>query len=174
MNYKLLRANYILNDVEDGSRTENIGLGNAKGISIFHTCEFNPGASSVLIDYSGGNKDEVIQITTLDDYLFESGINSNDIKYMWIDVEGMEPLVIEGAIKTLKNNPLPIHMEFSPYLWNNINKFHEIISNLQSIYSKFMYISDVMDGKEISYDIKELYKRKNDKLGITDDIFLII
>ena len=65
-------------------------------------------------------------------------------------------------------------MEFSPYLWNNINKFHEIISNLQSIYSKFMYISDVMDGKEISYDIKELYKRKNDKLGITDDIFLII
>lgn len=173
MNYKLLRTNYILNDVEEGSRIENVGLGNDKGTSIFHTCEFNPGASSVVLDYSSGNKDEVIQITTLDDYLFESGINADDIKYIWIDVEGMEPLVIEGAMKTLRKNPVPIHMEFSPYLWNDINNFNEIVSNLQIIYSKFMYISEVVNGKEITYDIRELYKRKNDQFGVIDDIFLI-
>lgn len=173
-NYKMLRVNYILNDYESEAKLENFGLGNQQCKMNFHVNKENPGASGVVAKYEKEeNYDEVINITTLDDYISDNKINVDNIKYIWIDVEGFEPDVIEGSMNLLSKRAIPIHMEFSPYLWENTGKFDKIIKLLSSVYSKFIYMSEILSDKECLYDIEELKKYRKKNFMFQDDLFLI-
>ena len=64
-------------------------------------------------------------------------------------------------------------MEFSPYLWENTGKFDKIIKLLSSVYSKFIYMSEILSDKECLYDIEELKKYRKKNFMFQDDLFLI-
>lgn len=64
---------------------------------------------SCLMD-RGGEKSKV-SLIALDDYFANNRLDTSRIKYIWIDVEGFEPLVVAGASNILKRNAIPLYME---------------------------------------------------------------
>ena len=63
------------------------------------------------ISESGG--DEIVATITLDSYLSEHHISAKDIKYIWIDVKGHEPEVLEGAAQLYNGLAIPTCLEFN-------------------------------------------------------------
>ncbi|KKN21501.1 hypothetical protein LCGC14_0924660 [marine sediment metagenome] len=73
-------------------------------------------------------KKELIEFTTLDEYLREKGINKVD--FIKIDVDGYEYRVLQGAIDALKIFKPIIILEIANYTLTNIEAVISLLSNL--------------------------------------------
>ena len=73
-------------------------------------------------------KKELIEFTTLDEYLREKGINKVD--FIKIDVDGYEYRVLQGAINALKIFKPIIILELANYTLTNIEAVISLLSNL--------------------------------------------
>jgi FkbM family methyltransferase len=97
--FKLLQfnASFVKN-----IRTYNFGLGNSNKTLILSENSSNYGASSALINHNEG-LDILIKVKKLDNYIDDL----SNIKLIKIDVEGMELMVLQGALKIIdKNQPI--------------------------------------------------------------------
>ena len=97
--FKLLQfnASFVKN-----IRTYNFGLGNCNETLTLSENASNFGASSAIIDHNQ-NLDIKIEVKKLDDF----DTKLSNIKLIKIDVEGMELMVLEGAIKIIdKHQPI--------------------------------------------------------------------
>ncbi len=170
-NYRLLQTNLTLNNLSAESICENYGLSEQSEEQILYVNKANPGQNSVLLDY--GQEKENIDMVSLDDYLQNKGILPQDIKYIWIDTEGFEPMVIAGAGKTLQNGRIPVFMELNPYLWNAAGMYEKLMQVLTGIYQKYLIIDEVLEGQEVLHDIEELWQYREAPQFWQHDIFLI-
>jgi FkbM family methyltransferase len=97
--FLLLKKNVELNKLEEFTTLENIGLGE-KEKEVYFKCEKNhTGVSRIVKEKTEENIK--IKIISLDIYLLKNNINSKDIDFIKIDVEGYEKNVLEGMKKTL-------------------------------------------------------------------------
>lgn len=175
-NYRLLRANALLNNIPDGSYdfvNKALGAKSARGKIAFSSS--NTGASSVsyLDKNSEVEKTEgLAEFGTLDEYVASHKINPSEIKYLWIDTEGFEPEVIKGAKKTLSAASIPIFMEFTPYYYNT--RAHVELTDFVDILAKY-YTKYIVNGSDVIHDIHELVNTPDRKNGgiVQFDIFLI-
>ena len=173
-NFKLLRANLILNDFENGI-AENYGLGDEESEITMYRIPDNPGANRLFKD-SWGKTTESVKIISLDNYFSENKLNPKDVKYIWIDTEGFEAKVLLGAKNILKENPAPIFMEFNPYFWQKLGCYEKLMALLTVLYEGFILVKVVTNKKEINvYPIEELWEFQNVKHITAElgDIFLI-
>ncbi len=95
---KLLKDYLALNpDLRDIVELNAIGLGNKRGQFSMWFNEANSGAGSVTDNI----QDTVtqIEIITLDEWVEEKKLEN--ITFIKIDVEGFEPLVLQGAVRTI-------------------------------------------------------------------------
>ena len=173
-NFKLLRANLILNDVENYV-AENFGLGDVESEMSWYRDKLNPGHNGI---FSGdtGIKSSKVKISPLDKYFVENKLNPKDVKYIWIDTEGFEPQVLLGAQNLLTENPAPIFMEFNPRAWNETNYFDKMINFLKKFYVGYIWIPQIFQTGEIEVEpIEKLleFKDSTAKTGTLGDIFLI-
>ena len=172
-NFKLLRTNLILNDMENKIFAVNYGLGNKFDEMTMYRDLENPGHNN-FTDPKDNVPTETIKIIPLDSYLDENKIASGEIKYIWIDTEGFEPQVLLGAKNLLRENPAPIFMECNLRAWDKSGVFEEMMALLAENYSHFILVT-------MSSGIKNLYpldalrtmERPNNPLGQIGDIFLI-
>lgn len=81
----------------------NAAAGNTSGTASFNYDGGNSGSSHVS---NSSESSVTVPVKTLDQILDESCVHK--VSYMKIDVEGFEPLVLEGAEATLKRNPCMI------------------------------------------------------------------
>lgn len=89
--FEILNANVKLNNLQDKVQVYNLGLSNKRGkaaIGIYNAG--NMGGTS-LVEGSGD-----IELATLDEFELPK------VNFIKIDVEGMEPQVLQGAIETIK------------------------------------------------------------------------
>lgn len=170
-NYKLLTINLMLNGLADISVAENCGMSECSGMQTIHTSKINPGKSSILVDY--GEEAEKIRMVSLEEYIQEKDISAADIKYMWIDTEGFEPMVLSGAAAILEENSIPLFMEFNPFLWNAAGMYERLVDVLSKAYTKYIVIPESLKGREILHDIEEIWNYQNVPKGFQQDIFLI-
>ena len=171
-NFKMHRLNVILNDMEDKSTIVNCGLGDKFGEMTMYRNVLNPGANSVVSFYET-QPTETIKIIPLDSYLAEKNIAAQEVKYIWIDVEGLEAQVILGAKNLLTKNPAPIFVEFNLGAWRKSGHFAEFMSLIESCYSHFILFAE---GKEILCPLNALRTMNvltDNELGQIGDIFLI-
>lgn len=140
-NFKLYRANAILNDIADEDYTiANYGLSDQTCEVSFAYNPKNPGASRVSSDEE--RVTETVKMITLDEYVEKNNVDVQRIKYIWVDVEGHEPAFIRGAKETLKKINVPIVMEFSAELYKENGEFERYISDLSEIYDYFIISQD--------------------------------
>lgn len=109
-NLHLLRDNILANGLKDRVDVYAVALGNRAGLSHLHIQDFTPGSAlhtesrealDVTRAYTPVVWKEGIYVLPLDEFCQESGIQPNYIK---IDVDGTEPEVLEGSIKTLSSS----------------------------------------------------------------------
>jgi FkbM family methyltransferase len=108
-NYEFLKRNILANEC-DNVILEPKALSNVNGTLTLYLDDENKGKHSIVFDQKGG----AIQIEAikLDDYL-ENRLKQVD--FVKIDVEGAEPMVLEGMKRTIASHPsIRLVVEFSP------------------------------------------------------------
>lgn len=111
-NLHLLRDNIVENGLRERVETYSIALSNCSGISRLHIQDFTPG--SALHTESRGSLGQTlsrqpviwregIYTLTLDDFCDQASLQPDCMK---IDVDGTEPKILEGAVKTLNSSRL--------------------------------------------------------------------
>lgn len=171
-NNRLLHINMQLNCLTEEARIEAYGLSNRSEKKTLHYDESNPGGTS-LVKNPGGLTTEV-SLISLDDYFAANKLDAGKIKYIWIDTEGFEPLVIGGAQKILRHNDIPLYMEFNPYLWEKQGLFDDMLTILQnSGYTDFIMIQEYMEGNKSVFPLCALQSLRTAGAWYLRDIFLI-
>ncbi len=149
--YRILKANCVLNKMEDINCIK-CGLSNIEGTSEFHYIPENPGASAIVFDNNkqleyakSGVKDssdekcvEDVFMKTFSELYQEIGISDDSNIYLWMDTQGFEVKILEGAITVLQRNKLPLFQEYNPFVYKNNNEYEKYIKIISSIYEYFI------------------------------------
>lgn len=175
--FKLLRANLILNDLDDRTIAVNCGLGDKFDEMTMYIHKENPGGNS-LLNYKADAPTETVKVMPLDSYLAENKIAAQDVKYIWIDTEGFEPQVLLGAKNLLAKTFAPIFMETNLLAWKNSGLLDKMIDLLKATgYTHFISIVEfATTHEEKIYPIENLAFAVNfakPPMGQAGDIFLI-
>lgn len=159
-NYKCLKTNCIINDCED-IVVENFGLSNVnekKGMFVFDGAF---GSSMVSTDK---NAAEVCEFRTLDDYLKDKNLNAAEVMYIWVDVQGHEIEVVEGALSTLQESPASLFLEYNiEHHKQREGRIEYFVNMLSNIYKSFICYEQYTAGMKEIRDISEL-KKVSDEL----------
>ncbi len=177
-NFKLLRTNLILNNMDKKSVAENYGLGDEEGELTFYHSVSNPAGSGAYANIYFGKfneetSSETVKIIPLDKYFDEKNISAKDVKYIWIDTEGFEPQVLFGAKNILTENPAPIFMEINPHWYKKSGCLDKLINFLSELYPYYIFVQEVFRDKKIEvYPIEKL-REFQDYPTYLGDFFLI-
>lgn len=175
-NFKLLRANIIINSVEDRVIAINKALGATNGDTLtFELSSDNFGDHRIHSKKKSGRYDEEkrrhisVESATLDSVLSE---HKRKNLFLWMDVQGYEGHILKGASDTLKEG-YPMVIEFWPYGLDRADSYQALKEALiKSNYSVF-YDLDEKAPKPVKLDATELdamYHRFGDAGG--NDILL--
>lgn len=119
-NLKLLRMNVAINDLAERVTVVGKALGNVAGEAILHLHPRNQAAHAIGRRPSyDGTISVAVTMARLDDEL-RPLVSPADIGLVWIDVEGLEPEVIEGLGDYLGQVPLMI--EYAPYRYSSARR----------------------------------------------------
>ena len=153
-NVKCLKINCILNECED-ILVENVGISNKEQEQDMYIFDGAYGSSMVCSEEIANTR---CKFVTLDNYVDKSNIDKSKIAYIWVDVQGHELEVVEGAIQTLKDSPASLYIEFNINIYRNVEgKVRRFLALLSSIYKKFIIFEQFEKGDKRIRDIEELY-----------------
>jgi FkbM family methyltransferase len=108
-NYRLLRANVLLNGLEDRIETFNVAVSNLEGdAELKLRPEFGAKHRLLRVPEEGATT-VTVPVTTLD----EAGVDPGSAGLLWVDVEGHELEVLEGA-RALLERGVPAVLEVIP------------------------------------------------------------
>lgn len=116
-NFRTLRMNLVLNDLDDKVSAHRMALSNHEGQSVLQRTDGNFGDSQLVAAAEpagpGARDHEVCEITRLDSYLDEHPGLLERIGLLWIDAQGHDPLVLQGAERLMKEGT-PVVVEYWP------------------------------------------------------------
>ncbi len=153
-NYKILKANCILNDCGD-IVAENAGVSDVNGTKSMKVVYTNYGGSRIA---DNGNNAEICKMVSLDEYIKEKAINPQDISYIWMDIEGHEANAIIGARELLSMSEASLFMEYNAIEYKKNDMLENILHNLREIYRYFICYEQYADGNIGRRDIDDLAK----------------
>lgn len=156
-NYDLFRINCILNQVED-IKVEWLGISNANTKKKFGYNVQNSGGSWIRNDDAEGDNISLIETRKLDDYLKNNNIEAESIDYIWIDTEGHEGEIIEGAMETLRTKRIPLLQEFNPLAYLDKNTLEKYCKNISIVYDNFVDVSKYIAGNVQVIPTKNIYQ----------------
>lgn len=121
-NLRLLRMNLAANDLTERGLIRAAAVSSEPGQLTFEESEDNQGDHRVRTDddvEAGALGEEhrttiTVEATTLDAALADAGIPLTDVGLVWVDVQGHETQVLDGAAALLKAG-VPWCVEFWPY-----------------------------------------------------------
>ena len=107
VNFEILKRNIRLNGLDDVVEPLQLAASKAPGRLSFLRDELNPGGSHL----GGGAGGFMVEVSTVDTLL---GEREAGIGLIWIDAEGHELDVLEGALETLRGPCPPVLLEYTP------------------------------------------------------------
>jgi FkbM family methyltransferase len=141
-NFKLLKVNQILHELEGCCTNAQIAFSDFTGTTKLEISPTNYGDHRVLnFDHAEGSKslhDEKkwekieIPVTSVDEWLSNGHINVSDIGLVWIDTQGHEGHILSKA-NLLLNHKIPIVIEFWPYGLCRSGGYEKLIESLQNV-----------------------------------------
>lgn len=145
-NYDLFRVNCILNQTED-IKAEPFGLSNTNTTKKYWYNVTNSGGSSLTGDESEGENISTVNVMKLDDYLNGNKISPYDIEYIWMDAEGHESYILEGAMETLTAKKIPLLQESSPISYYKQGRLEKYCNSIAQIYDGFIDVHEYINGQ---------------------------
>jgi FkbM family methyltransferase len=112
-NFRLLRANLVLNGLETKIQTFNVAVSNRIGKAQL---KLRPsmGSKQRLLRADEVEANTVrVPLTTLDALVEDGSLNPAEVSLLWLDIEGHELEALQGA-QALRERSVPIVMEFIP------------------------------------------------------------
>jgi FkbM family methyltransferase len=177
-NFKLLQCNLILNELSSRVRVFQVALSNSPGTATLELSPENCGDHRVRMAGSTGNDamregewaTVEVQLVRLDDLIAELNVNMRDVGLVWIDTQGHEGHVLEGAAAVLRSH-VPVVLEYWPYglrRAGGLNLLHSIIAEN---YSTVVDLSP--SGETSSYPAHDIHQLAAEYEGGLTDLLLI-
>ncbi|OHY34153.1 FkbM family methyltransferase [Cylindrospermopsis raciborskii] len=171
-NFKLLRCNIILNDLEEKVTLYNLALGRDSGKTLkFELSEDNFGDHRIRVSDDSGKYHEesrkIIEVKseTLDSYIdiFRQENLSGNQLILWIDVQGYEGEVLAGARTLIEQMKPAIGMEFWPYGLDRAGGIDSLIEAINHYEIYFDLTQSNPSGQPVNklFDIYD-YHKNND------------
>ena len=142
-NFKLLKLNVSLNNLEDKIKTFNYALSseNNKLLNL-EVSEANSGDHRIRLSdrKKGVHEEEKKEVKSVMSKTFDSLFTNVNPKedLIWIDAQGFEPNILSGADKLIISGA-PIVIEFWPYAL----KQNDFWQKMQEVIRKFKFFSDI-------------------------------
>ena len=172
-NYNLFRVNCIINNAEN-IRPEHMGFGNRNEHLTYHYVPENPGGSTIrgTGEIEG---EEDVYVMTMDDYCSENNISNEDIDYIWMDTEGFEAQIIEGAQSVLSGRSIPLIQEFNPSDYRHRGLFDDYCSLMSQLYTGFIDVGKYNSENEKIISTSEIgeYAMQIEEENFKTDLFFI-
>lgn len=180
-NFKLLKCNIVLNELEEKVTLYNVALGGDGSKTLrFELSEDNFGDHRVRVTEDSGKYYEEFRKTievkseTLDSYIdtFDwKSLSSNQL-ILWIDVQGYEGEVLAGAKILIDQIKPAIGMEFWPYGLHRTGGIYSLLESIRPYETYFDLAQSTPSAQPISklFDLYSQYK--NDDGAFMMDILL--
>ncbi|WP_162653342.1 FkbM family methyltransferase [Lentilitoribacter sp. Alg239-R112] len=176
-NFRLLKANISLNDLDNCITAHNVALSDSSEGSLqFELSKNNHGDHRVRVNEALGKFDESerntinVRCARLDDYAQKL---TQETSLVWMDTQGFEGHVLAGGSKVVAS-AIPLVMEFWPYGLRRSDSFELLLDILEK--SPYKMVTDLDNPdfhKELSRDIlMEIANRLEYQEGHTDLLFL--
>ena len=179
-NFEILKTNILLNNLQNKIEVFNCALSDEKNSASMEISPDNSGDHRVLqnvnFNVHGEEDRETQQIKTeLFDDLFINTKRENDL--IWIDTQGHEPKVLQGA-KSLIKNKIPIVIEFWPYALKRNGLWEMMIKNIENFDFYIDLSMETLEQKRInSKSINDLAEgwdnEKYNKHSLFTDLLLL-
>ncbi len=169
-NFKYLQENIKLNNLGARLNAFNMAMSDSEGELELELSDSNHGdnrirnkSTAVKNEFNEHERKTVkIPAKKFDDFLKEhSELNPSEIKLIWMDIQGHEPLFISGAKEFIKSHPeVPICMEFWPYAMKRSGV--DVDGFLNFLKENYQYFIDLGPDMQL-YETKDL-KARHDEL----------
>lgn len=154
-NYKLLQRNAKLNGLSKRIKMLEMGLSSQNGELVFELSPDNSGDHRIRMESK--NDDELfdetarnikrVPVRKLDDVLKEQRIDVTEIGLLWMDIQGHEWYVLEGAESVIAHG-VPMVIEFWPYGLQRANVTPDMF--IQTLEKHFTHMVDIAYGNNVS------------------------
>ncbi|MGH9264906.1 MAG: FkbM family methyltransferase [Acidimicrobiales bacterium] len=116
--FRLLLANVALNGLEGRVQALPVALSSTDGPRLLETSSTNHGDNRLVVQgeqaQTNGHRDVVgVQCRRFDALAEEGMIPLDDVGLIWLDAQGHEPFVLQGATRALEAG-VPLVMEYAP------------------------------------------------------------
>jgi FkbM family methyltransferase len=156
-NYKLLKKNITDNNLSNIITPFNIAIGHCNKTMTLFEDNHNRGAHS-LISSNNFQKGYSVDVKDIGTFIHDSNIHIDDVGFIWIDIEGMEPEVLKTFTNTFNKLPI-IYTEFSPNLYGE-NKKDLMLNFIHDNYSDLFIFTKKNKPKKISFnELKRIDKQ---------------
>jgi len=179
-NFKLLKCNVILNNLEEKVTLYNLALGRDSGKTLkFELSEDNFGDHRIRVAEDPGKYQEesreIIEVKSksLDSYLdiFKQETLKGNQLILWIDVQGYEGEVLAGAKALISEVKPAIGMEFWPYGLHRTGGIDTLIQAIEH-YGSYFDLGQVRPSAERIQELFKLYSHNKDNDYFSMDILL--
>ncbi|MEX2553219.1 MAG: FkbM family methyltransferase [Actinomycetota bacterium] len=147
-NFRLLRLNILLNDLDDRVTAHRLALSDSDGEGVIERAEGNFGDSHLVAgEKAAGSEQERVSTRRLDSMLAEGSPDLDRIGLLWIDAQGHDPFVLSGARSVLRAG-VPVVVEYWPKALSAGGAFELFESLVAEHYSSVVDLRRLCEGAE--------------------------
>jgi FkbM family methyltransferase len=178
-NFRLLQCNVIMNDLSSRIRIFQVGLSNDSGTAMLEISPDNSGDHRVrTASFNDDGKlreserpTTQIQLARLDDFIAKSDTELQNIGMVWIDTQGHEGQVLEGATAVLDSD-IPVVLEYWPYALRRAGGLGLLHTLIAENYSMVIDLS-VPRGTP-TYRAKDVHRLETEYCGLEETDLLLL
>ena len=167
-NFRILRANLAVNGLDERVRAFNLAISNWTGSGALVLRGRGSQTHRLLRAGERAAETHPVPVTTLDQLAAEGKFRPDRVGLLWVDVEGFEAEVLEGA-QSLVSQSVPIVVEFSAHRFRTFGGLDAFVDVLSPSYTHFYDLKPSFPSKrgfESLSAIEELLSRREDKTDL--------
>ena len=149
-NFRLLKANIFLNEIDDRVQVYNLALSNKK--ANLHLGMFNNNTADYRLLKNKQKNTEIVKSDILDNYTYN--LNKNN-SLVIMDAQGHEAEIFMGAKKTIRKK-IPFIFEFTPFLLNK-----GWLKKISILFKYYNFFHDLKTDKKKRFNATEIKKLYN-------------
>ena len=128
----LIKANLALNQLDERVKVAEYAAGDRPGEATLWCSEVNWGDNRLSGKAADGWHEITVPVRTVDQILGTAGVAPAEVGVLWIDVQGHEAEVLDGAVGIIENG-CDIVVEFWPSVLASDGRLEATVSKLLSI-----------------------------------------
>lgn len=120
------------------------------------------------------SKNEIVETIVIDDFFANQ---LNEIRFLWIDVQGYEYFVLSGCKKLLSTGLVSVQIEYWPYGLRNTSSLESLNKLLVEEFNFFIDLNEYKNSEPIIHNIQDIWNLETQLLKkgpkAHTDLFLI-